>query len=251
MLVSVDVALGNTKTLCRGLGLYWLFVLGVVLRECGVVERDLLRRLGDRSLTTDVLYKSVERDFGLLPRLLEGVFSSKASVRYGCAKVLSDLSVAYPERLYPHMDFFVSLLDSKYRILVWNALAITANLAKVDVDKRFDRAFNAYFGLLDSGYMVTVANVVGNSGKIALAKPYLIDRITDKLLKVEDISVTPHLTEECKRVIAEKTIKSFDLFFDRVREKKRVIAFVEKHSDGSRKTLRVTAQSFLKKWNAD
>lgn len=215
------------------------------------MERDLLGRLGDKSLTTDVLYKSVERDFGLLPRLLEGVSSSKASVRYGCAKVLSDLSAAYPELLYPHMDFFVSLLDSKYRILVWNALAITANLAKVDVEKRFDRAFDTYFGLLDSGYMVTVANVVGHSGTIALAKPYLVDRITDELLRVDDISVTPHLTAECKRVIAEKAIKSFDQFFAGVADKKRVIAFVRKHADSSRKTLRVTAQSFLKKRKAD
>lgn len=210
----------------------------------------MLRRLGDRTLTTDVLYKCVERDFVLLPRLLEGVSSSKASLRYGCAKVLTDLSAAYPEKLYPHMDFFVSLLDSKYRILVWNGLAITANLAKVDREKRFDAVFDRYFGLLNDGYMVTVANVVGHSGKIASAKPYLIDRITDELLKVDDISVTPHLTEECKRVIAEKAIKVFDQFFDRVTKKKKVASFVRAHADSSRGSLRVTAESFLKKWAA-
>jgi len=221
---------------------------GVFLVWCVVLEGDLLVRLGDRSLTAEGLYKLVEGDFGLVPELLKGVSSSRASVRYGCAKVLTDLSAAYPERLYPHMGSFVALLDSKYRILVWNALAIIANLARVDREKRFDAVFDRYYGLLSDGYMVTVANVVGHSGKIASAKPYLVDRITDELLKVDDISVTPHLTEECKRVIAEKAIISFDQFFDKVKQKKRVIAFVKKHSGSSRKTLKVTARNFLEKW---
>jgi len=212
------------------------------------MENELPGKLADKSVTTEELFKAVEQNFDLLPQLLKGVSSSKASVRYGCAKVLMDLSAVHPEKLYRYMDSFIRLLDSKYRILTWNAIATTANLAKVDKDKRFDAAFDKYFSLLNDEYMVTVANVVGHSGKIALAKPYLIDKITNELLKVDNISVTPHLTEECKRVIAEKAIKSFDLFFDRVKQKKRVISFVEKQASSPRKTLRVTAENFLKKW---
>jgi hypothetical protein len=89
---------------------------------------------------------------------------------------------------------------------------------------------------------------VGNSGKIALAKPYLIPKITEKLLTVERISVTPHLTDECKRVIAEHAIGAFDLFFDKVKQKEQVFAFVERQLNSSRKRLSVKAESFLKKW---
>lgn len=98
--------------------------------------------------------------------------------------------------------------------------------------------------------MVTVANVVGNSGKTALAKPHLIPRITVELLKVENLSVTPHLTEECKKVIAEKAIETFDLFFDKIgeKEKKTVLAFVERQLGSSRRTLRTKASDFVKKW---
>jgi hypothetical protein len=96
--------------------------------------------------------------------------------------------------------------------------------------------------------MVTVANVVGHSGKIALAKPYLIERITDELLHVENISTSPHLSEECKRIIAENAIKSLDLFFDKIEQKEKVILFVKKHLQSQRKTLRKTADSFLDKW---
>jgi hypothetical protein len=147
------------------------------------------------------------------------------------------------------MHVFTNLLDSNHRILVWSAMAILANLAKVDTEKKFDAVFDRYYGFLNDEYMVTVANVVGNSGKIACAKPDLVQKIARELLKVEDIRVTPHLTDECKRVICEKAIKSFDVFFDKVDSKEKVIAFVRRQRDSSRKTLRDEAERFLAKWS--
>ena len=209
---------------------------------------ELLRKLASRSLTKEGLLQKVSENPGLIPEVLNGLSSSKASVRYGCAKVLMDLSQEQPEKLYPYMDTFVALLDSEYRILVWNAMAIIASLAKVDKDRKFDAAFNRYYGFLNDEYMVTVANVVGNSGKIALAKPYLAQKIASELLKVENISTTPHLTDECRRVIAEKAIESFDLFFDRIQNKDKVVSFVKQHQKSSRRSLKMKAESFLKKW---
>ncbi len=199
-------------------------------------------------MTKEHLLYRVRQDFSLIPFLFDGVGSSTAAVRYGCAKVLMDLSEEHPEKLYPYFDSFIDLLDSKYRILTWNAFAIIANLTRVDTDKKFDAIFDKYYSFLDNDYMVTVANVVGNSGKIALAKPYLITKITDELLKVQDICTSPHLTEECKRVIAQHAIKTLDLFFDRIDQKERVISFVKVHLDSSRKKLRTAAENFLKKW---
>jgi hypothetical protein len=214
------------------------------------MENELLIKLADKTLTKEGLRQKVEQNFDLLPVLLKGTCSPKAAVRYGCAKVLMDLSEEHPEKLYPYMDAFAELLDSKYRILTWNAMAIIANLAKVDKEQKFNAIFDKYYGFLNNKYMVTVANVVGNSGKIALAKPQLISRITAELLKAENVPVTPHLTEECKRVIAEKAVETFDLFFDKIEEedKKKVLSFVERHLDSSRSTLRAKAADFLKKW---
>jgi hypothetical protein len=213
------------------------------------MESELLQKLGSKSITKEELRQKVKQNFNLLPEVLKGVSSSKAAIRYGCAKVLMDLSEEHPEKLYPYMDFFINLLDSKYRILTWNAMAIIANLAKVDADKKFDAIFDKYYGFLDDAYMVTVANVVGNSTKIALAKPYLAQKITNELLKVENISTTPHLTEECKRVIAEQAIKSFALFFSHIEQKKKVISFVARHRNSPRKTLRKSAEEFLTKFH--
>jgi hypothetical protein len=213
------------------------------------MESELLRKLEDKSVTKKELIQMVKHDFSLLPEVLNGVSSSKAAIRYGCAKVLMDLSEEHPEQLYPHMDSFINLLDSKYRILTWNAMAIIANLAKVDKDKKFDAVFDKYYSFLNDAYMVTVANVVGNSAKIALAKPYLTQKITKELLKVDNISTTPHLTEECKRVIAEHAIKSFALFFNNIEQKEKVISFVANYTNSPRKTLRKAAEDFLTKFS--
>lgn len=210
---------------------------------------DLLRRLAEKTVTKQELLKKVESDFDLLPLVVQGVSSPKANVRYGCASVLVDLTAKYPEKLYPQMDFFIKLLESKRRILVWNGVAAIANLCQVDADKKFDATFDKYYGFLNDEYMVTVANVVANSARIARAKPYLVPRITAELLRVSQISTSPHLTEECTRVIAEKAIESFDDFFDLMSAKERVqvVAFAKTHVDSPRASLRKEAERFLKR----
>jgi len=210
---------------------------------------DLLQRLAEKSITKKELLIAVEKDFTLVSLLIAGVASPKATVRYSCASTLVNLTEKNPKELYPHMDFFISLLDSKYRILKWNGMAAIANLCAVDVDKKFDANFDKYYGFLNDEYMVTVANVVGNSSKIALAKPYLVPRITDELLRVEKISISPHLTDECRRVIAEQAIKSFNQFFGKMgaAEKAKVLSFVKKYADSTRASLRKEADLFLRR----
>ncbi|MCK5300602.1 MAG: hypothetical protein KAJ21_01780 [Thermoplasmatales archaeon] len=212
------------------------------------MENELFQGLLDKSLTKDELFNLVKTNNKLIPDIIKGVSSSKATIRYSCAKVLMDLSEENPEKIYDYMDLFINLLDSKYRILTWNVIITIANLTKVDNMKKFDQIFDKYFDLLHDEYMVTVANIVGSSSKIALAKPYLINKITNELLKVDKIKITLHLTEECKRVIAEKTIISFDTFFSKIEDKEKVITFVKKHINSSRKTLKNEAEKFLKKW---
>ena len=212
------------------------------------METDLLKRLWSKEITKQDLLQKVEQNFDLLPEVLQGISSSKAAIRYGSAKVLMDLSEKYPEKLYPYMQTFTELLDSRYRILIWNALATIANLTKVDKNKKFDAIFDKYYSFLNDEYMVTVANVVGNSARIALAKPYLVQRITAKLLKVNDISLTPHLTAECKRVIILHTIKSLNVFFEKIEAKVQVLSFVKGQLSSPRVSLREEAQSFLNKW---
>jgi hypothetical protein len=212
------------------------------------MESKLLPKLENKTITKQQLLQKVKNNYDLIPELLSGISSLKPSIRYGCAKVLMDFSDEEPEKLYPHIDFFIKLLDSKYRILTWNAIITIANLTKVDSEKKFDLIFDKYYDFLKNEYMVTVSNVVGNSGKIALAKPYLTKKITDKLLNVENISITPHLSEECRRVIIGQVIKTFDMFFPQIEQKEKVISFAKKYLNSSRDSLRKESEKFLKKW---
>lgn len=216
------------------------------------MKTSMLEKLAEKTITKTECYQAVTQDFSLLPEVLSGVSSPKASVRYGCSSVLLELSAKYPEKLYPHIDTFINLLDSPYRILKWNATAILANLARVDAQKKLDAQMGKYFGLINDGYLVTAANVVANAGKIAVAKPYLAGQITAELLKVPDLAVTPHLTEECKRVLAEHAIRSFGQFFNGLgeQEKAAVLGFVRNQQGSSRKTLQAEADAFLKRWSA-
>jgi hypothetical protein len=104
-----------------------------------------LQRLGSKEISKAELFGLVETDFGLLPSLIEGTQSPKATIRYGCGSVLMDLSAKYPDKLYPYMDYFVALLDSKHRILTLNALGAIANLTSADVDSKFDDIFEQYY----------------------------------------------------------------------------------------------------------
>lgn len=212
-------------------------------------ETKLLKQIEDKSISREGLAEKIKNNSDLLPTILNGVSSPKASIRYGCANVLKDLSEERPEELYPYMDFFVQMLDSKYRILTWVAMGVIANLAEVDTEKKFDEIFDKYYSFLKNDYMVTVANVVGNSGKIAIAKPYLADKITNVLLKVEKIHTTPHLTTECRNVIIEKAIISLDSYFNQIENKEEVVSFVKRQLNNSRKTVKLRAEKFLKKNN--
>ncbi len=215
------------------------------------MEPPLLQKFADKRITKEDLYKTVECNFDLMPDVLNGVASPKAAVRYGCAAVLMILSDKHPEQLYPYMDNFIALLDSQYRILTWNAMSSIANLCSLDKEKKFDAAFDKFFGLLNSEYLVTVANVVGNSAKIVQAKPYLIPMVTEQLLKVEKHATSPHLTEECKRVLAEITLESFTQFFDGLtaEDKAKVLAFAKRCAKSPRARLKTKAELFLKNWS--
>jgi hypothetical protein len=48
----------------------------------------------------------------LLEKVMEGLGTETARVKFGCAKALRVLSETRPDLLYPRFDFFVRLLDN-------------------------------------------------------------------------------------------------------------------------------------------
>lgn len=192
----------------------------------------------------EVLAEKATRDSNLLREFFNGVSSSDAKVKFKSAKVLSLISEKDPQKLYLRFDFFTDLLGSGNSILKWNAIDIMANLASVDVDKRFEKIFVGYYGLPQEGSLITASHVVASAGKIVNAKPNLERRITKELLQVEKIKLP---TEECRNILAGHTILSFDKYFDKIQNKDEVVSFVKRQLKNTRNATITKAAKFLKK----
>jgi len=212
-----------------------------------VRKTDILEELGKKETeAADIAYRVVKNP-DLLPELLDGISSAKARIRFASAKILRMISEKNPEILYPSMDFFVNLLDSENNILRWNAMDIIANLTVIDTDNRFNTLFRKFYVYLLDGNLITAGHVVDNSGKIALAKPEFQDEITKELLKVEKI---PLPTEECRKILIGKTIKTFDVYYGRVMDKghkDKIISFVKSQLNNPRNVTKSKAERFLRK----
>jgi len=205
------------------------------------LQQEIARKETDMEKTVDKVMKKPE----LLSEVFEGLGSDKARIKYGCVKVLRLISEKKPEILYPRMDFFSDLLDSDNNFLKWGAIHTIANLAAADSERRFEVIFDKYFAPIPGPELIPAGNVIGGAAKIALAKPELSDRIAKEMLKVEKAK---YQTAECRNVAMGHAIKSFDLFFDQIKDKEPVIKLIKKQLKNTRNATRKKAEKFLKKW---
>jgi len=205
------------------------------------LQQEIARKETDMEKTVDKVMKKPE----LLSEVFEGLGSDKARIKYGCVKVLRLISEKKPEILYPRMDFFSDLLDSDNNFLKWGAIHTIANLVAADSERRFEVIFDKYFAPIPGPELIPAGNVIGGAAKIALAKPELSDRIAKEMVKVEKAK---YKTTECRNVAMGHAIKSFDLFFDQIKDKEQVIKLIKKQLKNTRNATRKKAERFLRKW---
>jgi hypothetical protein len=205
------------------------------------LQQEIAKKETDMEKTVAKVIKKPE----LLSEVFEGLGSDKARIKYGCVKALRLISEKKPEILYPRMDFFSDLLDSDNNFFKWGAIHTIANLAAADSERRFEVIFDKYFAPIPGPELIPAGNVIGGAAKIALAKPELSDRIAKEMLKVEKAK---YQTAECRNVAMGHAIKSFDLFFDQIKDKEPVIKLIKKQLKNTRNATRKKAEKFLKKW---
>jgi len=179
----------------------------------------------------------------LLDTVFKGVSSSTPRVKFRCAKILKIISVKQPILLIPSWDFFINLLDSDNKIILWNALDILANLTSADRDHKFDKIYQRYYKFLEDESMVTAAHVVENSAVIASNRPDLQKKITEKLLKINNIP----RDGECNAILSGKVIQTFENYFDAIEDKEEVIKFAREQNKSERNATKLKAHKFIKK----
>lgn len=199
--------------------------------------------LSKQETDTGDIAEGVMQNPELLTRLLDGITSTKAKERFGSAKILRTISERNPRVLYSNWDFFVKLLENKNHILKWIAIDIIANLTAVDSQNLFDSLFRNFYSCLYEGNLITATHVVDNSGKIALSKPELQDKITKELLNVEKIPVP---TKECRNILIGKTIEAFQAYYNKLKNKNKVLSFVKRQLYNPRNSTKAKAEKFLR-----
>ncbi len=207
-------------------------------------ESKLLQEIAQKETNKEEIRDRVIEKPRLLSEIIEGLSSDNARVKYGCAKILRMISEKEPEILYSRFDFFASLIDSDNTFLKWGAIHILANLAAVDSENKFEKIFDKYFAPIPGPVLITAANVIGGTAKIALAKPKFTEKIAKELLKVETAT---YQTTECSNIALGHTIESFDRFFDQIKDKEPVVALIKKQLRNTRNATRKKAERFLRK----
>ena len=202
----------------------------------------MLTDLSNKSVNIESVAKSALKDEKVLSELLEGILSKKETIRFNSYKVLLFLSGKHPKVVYPKWDFFAGLIDSDNTYLKFIAVNIIANLVRFDTENKFEKIFAKYYNLLNDS-VVVAGHITANSGKIAKAKPELQIKITNKLLNIDKTN------QKHKDLIKAGAIESFGEYFERSKDKKKIIEFVKAQLNCESPKTRKIAKEFLRKWD--
>ena len=204
------------------------------------------------SIVTDIINKKISlekaalkavKDDEILSEFLEGILSKKEEVRFNSYQVLLHISENNPDALYPKWDYLAGLLTSDNHYHLYIAINLLANLVKVDEENKFEVNFEQYFDNIAGEKTMVAGQAAMNAGKIAQAKPNLQEKITDILLRIDQIHRGKH-TELMKA----HAITAFDDYFDEVVDKAKILNFVKAQLDSQSPKTKKLAKEFLKKW---
>lgn len=203
--------------------------------------------LNDKKMNVENMAEKALQEERVLSELIDNLTTKNETVRHNSSKTLNLLSEEHPEVLYPKWDFFVALLNSDHTYWKLSVIPLLANLVRIDTEKKFEKIFEKFFGILNDKSMIPAVWIAANSGKIAKAKPELQTRITNKLLTIDQT----HHHPERRDLIKGSAIESFGEYFEEAEDQKEILEFAQKQLNcKSPKTVKI-AKDFVKKWGSE
>ena len=198
--------------------------------------------LNDKKLDIEASAKIALKDKKLCEQLIENLWSKNETLRYNSSKILFEITKHKPQFLYHKWDELEKFLDSDNTYHKLSAVLLLGNLTQADKDKKFEKLFNKYYSLMDDKSYITAAYIAQASASIALAKPELQTKVTNKLLKIDET----HHIQERKDLVKAYIIDAFAKYYDKTKNKKKILEFVEKQLDCQSPKTRKKAKDFLK-----
>jgi len=189
------------------------------------------------------LADAAERSNELIEEVLAGVGAKRAAVRFGASKALRILSERVPELLYPHFDFFVAMLDHDNHILKWNGTLTLANLARVDRESRIEAILDRYLDIISGANMISAANAMRGAAIIGVAKPHLVKRIVQRIMRVERAK---YVTPECRNVAIGHALAALVMLADLLPDQRAARLFAARQLGNPRAATSAKARKFLK-----
>jgi len=207
---------------------------GFTVLKYDLDKKDVnIKKLAEQALT----------DNELLNELLKGVVSKDNTTRSNSFNVMQIISEEKPEVLYPEWDYFKKMLKSKNNYHRYIASYILADLTKVDKENKFDAIFEDYYGILAGDKVMAASHVALNSSKIALNKPELQSKIIDRLLDIDNI----HQGRQ-KELVKSYVIEALRKMYPEIKDKERVMKFIEEQLESSSPKTRDLAACFLDRY---
>jgi hypothetical protein len=170
-------------------------------------------------LEIGVVVRTALHDKELLAKLMQNLKDKKDTVRFNSFEVLKLIADQNPQYLYPHWEYFTELLRDENNYRKFIAVHILARLVSADGERRFEKIFDQYFGLL--GASVIVAGPITElSARIVKARPELEPRVTSMLLNIDNTA------QKHKDLIKSGAIESFMEYYDMAKDKEGIVQFV-------------------------
>ncbi len=198
-----------------------------------------------RKSRRDEAVAALKREIADDPAVIDSLLAElggQGAARLKAANKLQLISQANPAVLYPHFQVFARLLESSSSVLLWNGIIILSYLATVDTERQFDAVLDRYYAHLRDGKLVTAANILGNSGRIAACRPDLAGRITAELLKVDGI---PLPSAECREVARGSVLTAFAQYPHILKQDREALDFVVRCAASHRPAVKRQAEALL------
>lgn len=180
-----------------------------------------------------------------ITELLPNLSGSDKALKNSLIKTFAAISKKSPSSLYPHFMQFSDLMLETDKLLQWNAIDIVANMAVVDEMDYFDQSLiQRFLNLLYDDSMITATHSVDNLWKIAKSKKWTQSIIAEHLVRIDKTKRRP----ECANILTGKAIQAFSRILPEIKEKSKIIGFVERNLSNPRPATAKKAELFINRY---
>ena len=203
---------------------------------------SIISDIKNNTISEDVLAKKAVDNTEIITELLKGILSKDEKIRFKCFNILLKISENTPDVIYNKWGYFDKLLESDNNYHKYIAIHIISNLIKIDKENKFEKTFDKYFNILEGDKAMAAGHVVKCSGKIVKAKPNLEEKITNKLLNIDEL----HKGRQ-KELIKAYAIEAFYDYYNEIKSKEKILDFIRQQLESGSPKTRKIAKDFLEK----